>query len=66
MDDTLAGTLTVTLRNLQASDAGLYQCQSLRGRETDVLQKVLVEVLAGEYSGWSHLCLILGTDLIFV
>ncbi|KAH0518556.1 Triggering receptor expressed on myeloid cells 2 [Microtus ochrogaster] len=45
-DDTLAGTLTVTLRNLQASDAGLYQCQSLRGRETDVLQKVLVEVLA--------------------
>ncbi|KAM7318557.1 hypothetical protein ACRRTK_021669 [Alexandromys fortis] len=46
MDDTLAGTLTVTLQNLQASDAGLYQCQSLRGRETDVLQKVLVEVLA--------------------
>ncbi|XP_051008987.1 triggering receptor expressed on myeloid cells 2 [Acomys russatus] len=45
-DDTLAGTLTVTLRNLQAGDAGLYQCQSLRGQEADVLQKVLVEVLA--------------------
>ncbi|XP_059138064.1 triggering receptor expressed on myeloid cells 2 [Peromyscus eremicus] len=47
-DDTLAGTVTVTLRNLQADDAGLYQCQSLRGRgrEADVLQKVLVEVLA--------------------
>lgn len=45
-DDTLAGTVTVTLRNLQADDAGLYQCQSLRGREVDVLQKVLVEVLA--------------------
>lgn len=45
-DDTLAGTLTVTLRNLQASDAGLYQCQSLRGQEAVVLQKVLVEVLA--------------------
>lgn len=57
-DDTLAGILTVTLRNLQASDAGLYQCQSLRGQEADVLQKVLVEVLAGEYSGRSHLWLI--------
>ncbi|XP_038199889.1 triggering receptor expressed on myeloid cells 2 [Arvicola amphibius] len=45
-DDTLAGTLTVTLRNLQAGDAGLYQCQSLRGQEADVLQKVLVKVLA--------------------
>ncbi|XP_020012695.2 triggering receptor expressed on myeloid cells 2 [Castor canadensis] len=44
-DDALAGTLTVTLRNLQAHDAGLYQCQSLRGHETDTLQKVLVEVL---------------------
>ncbi|KAL6078895.1 hypothetical protein STEG23_025465, partial [Scotinomys teguina] len=44
-DDTLAGTITVTLRNLRADDAGLYQCQSLRGREADVLQKVLVEVL---------------------
>ncbi|XP_055471012.1 triggering receptor expressed on myeloid cells 2 [Psammomys obesus] len=45
-DDTLAGTLTITLRNLQASDTGLYQCQSLRGGEADVLRKVLVEVLA--------------------
>ncbi|XP_029421701.1 triggering receptor expressed on myeloid cells 2 isoform X3 [Nannospalax galili] len=45
-DDALAGTLRVTLRNLQAGDAGLYQCQSLRGREADTLQKVLVEVLA--------------------
>lgn len=50
-DDTLAGTLTITLRNLQSSDAGLYQCQSLRGQEADVLQKFLVEVLAGEYNG---------------
>ncbi|OBS65656.1 hypothetical protein A6R68_05817, partial [Neotoma lepida] len=48
MDDTLAGTITVTLRNLQAGDAGLYQCQSLRGQEADVLQKVLVEVLADD------------------
>lgn len=46
-DDTLAGTVTITLRNLQADDAGLYQCQSLRGREAEVLQKVLVEVLEG-------------------
>lgn len=58
-DDTLAGTVTITLRNLQAGDAGLYQCQSLRGREAEVLQKVLVEVLKGEYTvavctfGWS-------------
>ncbi|EDM18925.1 triggering receptor expressed on myeloid cells 2 (predicted), isoform CRA_a [Rattus norvegicus] len=44
-DDTLAGTVTITLRNLQAGDAGLYQCQSLRGREAEVLQKVVVEVL---------------------
>lgn len=44
-DDTLAGTVTITLRNLQAGDAGLYQCQSLRGQEAEVLQKVLVEVL---------------------
>ncbi|CAO2607374.1 Triggering receptor expressed on myeloid cells 2 [Lemmus lemmus] len=51
MDDTLAGTLTVTLRNLQAGDAGLYQCQSLRGQEADVLQKVLVEVLADPLDG---------------
>nr|KAF6463436.1 triggering receptor expressed on myeloid cells 2 [Molossus molossus] len=28
-DDTLGGRLTITLRNLQAHDAGLYQCQSL-------------------------------------
>ncbi|XP_037376788.1 triggering receptor expressed on myeloid cells 2 [Talpa occidentalis] len=46
MDDALGGTLTVTLRNLQAHDAGLYQCQSLRGGEADTLGKVLVEVLA--------------------
>ncbi|XP_023575864.1 triggering receptor expressed on myeloid cells 2 [Octodon degus] len=44
-DDALGGTLTVTLRNLQAQDAGLYQCQALRGREADTLHKVLVEVL---------------------
>ncbi|XP_006882216.1 PREDICTED: triggering receptor expressed on myeloid cells 2 [Elephantulus edwardii] len=47
VDDALGGMLTVTLRNLQEHDAGLYQCQSLRGREADVLSKVLVEVLAG-------------------
>lgn len=63
-DDTLAGTVTITLKNLQAGDAGLYQCQSLRGREAEVLQKVLVEVLEGEYTvagctfGWS-LCQVL-------
>ncbi|XP_007934513.1 LOW QUALITY PROTEIN: triggering receptor expressed on myeloid cells 2 [Orycteropus afer afer] len=45
-DDALSGTLTITLRNLQAHDAGLYQCQSLRGSEADILSKVLVEVLA--------------------
>uniref|UniRef100_A0A8C9NUG8 Triggering receptor expressed on myeloid cells 2 n=1 Tax=Spermophilus dauricus TaxID=99837 RepID=A0A8C9NUG8_SPEDA len=45
-DDALGGTLTITLRNLQDHDAGLYQCQSLRGREADTLRKVLVEVLA--------------------
>ncbi|XP_005389736.1 PREDICTED: triggering receptor expressed on myeloid cells 2 [Chinchilla lanigera] len=44
-DDALGGTLTVTLRNLQAHDAGLYQCQALHGREADTLHKVLVEVL---------------------
>uniref|UniRef100_A0A8C8ZW85 Triggering receptor expressed on myeloid cells 2 n=1 Tax=Prolemur simus TaxID=1328070 RepID=A0A8C8ZW85_PROSS len=45
-DDALGGTLTVTLRNLQAHDTGLYQCQSLHGSEADTLRKVLVEVLA--------------------
>ncbi|KAF7463029.1 Hypothetical predicted protein [Marmota monax] len=49
-DDALGGTLTITLRNLQDHDAGLYQCQSLRGREADTLRKVLVEVLAGQGS----------------
>nr|XP_003473706.2 triggering receptor expressed on myeloid cells 2 isoform X1 [Cavia porcellus] len=44
-DDALGGILTVTLRNLQAHDAGLYQCQVLHGREADTLHKVLVEVL---------------------
>ncbi|KAM6182311.1 triggering receptor expressed on myeloid cells 2 [Erethizon dorsatum] len=44
-DDALGGTLTVTLRNLQAHDAGLYQCQALHGREADTLHRVLVEVL---------------------
>ena len=48
-DDALGGTLTITLRNLQAHDAGLYQCQSLHGSEADTLRKVLVEVLAGEW-----------------
>ncbi|EHB10818.1 Triggering receptor expressed on myeloid cells 2 [Heterocephalus glaber] len=47
MDDALGGSLTVTLRNLQAHDAGLYQCQALHGGEADTLQKVLVEVLEG-------------------
>lgn len=65
-DDTLAGTVTITLRNLQAGDAGLYQCQSLRGREAEVLQKVVVEVLEGEYTGWLHLWLLLGPGLIVV
>ncbi|XP_045722821.1 triggering receptor expressed on myeloid cells 2 isoform X3 [Mirounga angustirostris] len=46
VDDALGGTLTITLRNLQAHDAGLYQCQSLYGDEADTLRKVLVEVLA--------------------
>ncbi|XP_029800231.1 triggering receptor expressed on myeloid cells 2 isoform X3 [Suricata suricatta] len=46
MDDALGGTLTITLRNLQAHDAGLYQCQSLYGEEADTLRRVLVEVLA--------------------
>ncbi|XP_054578209.1 triggering receptor expressed on myeloid cells 2 isoform X2 [Eptesicus fuscus] len=50
-DDALGGTLTVTLRNLQAHDAGLYQCQSLRGSEADTLWKVLVEVLADPLDG---------------
>ncbi|XP_012616272.2 triggering receptor expressed on myeloid cells 2 isoform X3 [Microcebus murinus] len=45
-DDALGGTLTVTLRDLQAQDTGLYQCQSLHGGEADTLRKVLVEVLA--------------------
>ncbi|XP_011842056.1 PREDICTED: triggering receptor expressed on myeloid cells 2 isoform X2 [Mandrillus leucophaeus] len=45
-DDTLGGTLTITLRNLQPHDAGFYQCQSLHGSEADTLRKVLVEVLA--------------------
>ncbi|XP_036908223.1 triggering receptor expressed on myeloid cells 2 isoform X2 [Sturnira hondurensis] len=45
-DDTLGGTLTITLKNLQAHDAGFYQCQSLRGSGADTLRKVLVEVLA--------------------
>lgn len=48
VDDALGGTLTITLRNLQAHDAGLYQCQSLYGDEADTLRKVLVEVLVGE------------------
>ncbi|XP_073761049.1 trem-like transcript 1 protein isoform X2 [Callorhinus ursinus] len=46
VDDALGGTLTITLRNLQAHDAGLYQCQSLYRDEADTLRKVLVEVLA--------------------
>ncbi|XP_014686509.3 triggering receptor expressed on myeloid cells 2 isoform X4 [Equus asinus] len=45
-DDALGGILTITLRNLQAHDAGFYQCQSLHGGEADTLRKVLVEVLA--------------------
>nr|XP_019607122.1 PREDICTED: triggering receptor expressed on myeloid cells 2 [Rhinolophus sinicus] len=45
-DDALGGTLTITLRNLQVHDAGLYQCQSLHGSEADTLRKVLVQVLA--------------------
>ncbi|XP_017367226.1 triggering receptor expressed on myeloid cells 2 isoform X2 [Cebus imitator] len=44
-DDTLGGTLTITLRNLQPHDAGLYQCQILHGSEADTLRRVLVEVL---------------------
>ncbi|XP_062043472.1 triggering receptor expressed on myeloid cells 2 isoform X2 [Lepus europaeus] len=48
-DDALGGTLTVTLRDLQAHDAGVYQCQSLQGKEASTLQKILVEVLVGEW-----------------
>nr|XP_051710703.1 triggering receptor expressed on myeloid cells 2 isoform X2 [Oryctolagus cuniculus] len=48
-DDALGGTLTVTLRDLQAQDAGVYQCQSLQGREASTLQKILVEVLTGAH-----------------
>uniref|UniRef100_A0A8I3X321 Triggering receptor expressed on myeloid cells 2 n=1 Tax=Callithrix jacchus TaxID=9483 RepID=A0A8I3X321_CALJA len=44
-DDTLGGTLTITLQNLQPHDAGLYQCQILHGSEADTLRRVLVEVL---------------------
>ncbi|XP_016046629.1 triggering receptor expressed on myeloid cells 2 isoform X2 [Erinaceus europaeus] len=44
-DDTLGGKLTITLRNLQAQDAGLYQCQSLHRGEANTLGRVLVEVL---------------------
>ncbi|XP_049747556.1 triggering receptor expressed on myeloid cells 2 isoform X1 [Elephas maximus indicus] len=51
-DDILGGTLTITLRNLQAHDAGLYQCQSLRGSEADILSKVLVVVLAEPLDPW--------------
>nr|KAF6363843.1 triggering receptor expressed on myeloid cells 2 [Pipistrellus kuhlii] len=50
-DDALGGRLTVTLRNLQAHDAGLYQCQSLHGSEADTLGEVLVEVLADPLDG---------------
>ncbi|XP_055993334.1 triggering receptor expressed on myeloid cells 2 [Sorex fumeus] len=46
VDDALGGTLTITLRNLQAQDAGLYRCQSLHGGEADTLRTVLVEVTA--------------------
>ncbi|XP_055000666.1 triggering receptor expressed on myeloid cells 2 isoform X2 [Sorex araneus] len=46
VDDTLGGTLTVTLRDLQAQDSGLYQCQSLHGQEADTLRTVLVAVMA--------------------
>lgn len=49
-DDAVAGKLTITLQNLQAHDAGLYQCQSLHGGEADTLRKVLVDVLAGEWA----------------
>ncbi|XP_066109030.1 triggering receptor expressed on myeloid cells 2 [Saccopteryx bilineata] len=51
MDDTLGGTVTITLRDLGAPDAGLYRCQSLRGDEADTLRNVLVEVLADPLDG---------------
>lgn len=54
VDDALGGTLTITLSNLQSQDAGLYQCQSLRGKKVDILRTVLVEVLASEcLQGWT-------------
>lgn len=74
-DDALGGILTITLRNLQAHDAGFYQCQSLHGGEADTLRKVLVEVLAGEWAadtsgpplGWGSclwcLCIALSSGL---
>ncbi|XP_036623847.1 triggering receptor expressed on myeloid cells 2-like [Trichosurus vulpecula] len=44
-DDALAGRLTITLKDLRAHDAGLYQCQSHQDGEADILRKVMVEVL---------------------
>ncbi|XP_068964439.1 triggering receptor expressed on myeloid cells 2 [Petaurus breviceps papuanus] len=44
-DDALAGRLTITLKDLRAHDAGLYQCQSHQDGVADILRKVMVEVL---------------------
>ncbi|XP_072498135.1 triggering receptor expressed on myeloid cells 2 [Notamacropus eugenii] len=44
-DDALAGRLTITLKDLRAHDAGLYQCQSHQDGVVDILRKVMVEVL---------------------
>uniref|UniRef100_A0A8D0H2Y1 Ig-like domain-containing protein n=1 Tax=Sphenodon punctatus TaxID=8508 RepID=A0A8D0H2Y1_SPHPU len=44
-DNIYKGVLTVTIKQLQKQDAGLYQCKTDFLGKTDTLQKVKVEVL---------------------